>query len=74
MSVINLNVKQTEKRIKELRMFLHELDVIADNLYNRLEFAGVWDTLMKLEDIRARYYVEYYEHEQLLKDKVDVKR
>lgn len=67
MSVTDINVRKSEKRMEELKHFLFELDSMADKLYARLEFKGVWDILMKLEDTRVQYYVEYYEHERILK-------
>lgn len=54
------------KRLKELAAFLIELDSIADTLYNKLEYNGVWETLMSLEDVRVRYYVEYHEQKKIL--------
>lgn len=61
--IIDFNFRQAEKRAKELRVFLSELDNVCDILYNRLEHNGIWETLMCLEDVRVKCYVEY--HEQL---------
>jgi hypothetical protein len=60
--------KKSEKRIKELTEFLIDLDSMADKLYNKLEYRGVWETLMKLEDVRITYYIEYHEHNEFLKE------
>jgi hypothetical protein len=68
-NVYDLEYKQSEKRSEELKTFLLELDSICDILYNRLEFVGVWDSLMKLEDVRVKYYIEFYEHDQIVKQK-----
>lgn len=68
MSVLyDFEFKKALKRANELKGFLLELDSICDQLYNRLEFSGVWESLMQLEDVRVRYYTEYYEHNNLLK-------
>lgn len=64
--IIGMEYKKSQKRAKELKTFLLELDSICDTLYNRLEFSGVWDSLMLLEDIRVKYYTEYYEHDKIL--------
>ena len=69
MSVVyTLEKKMSQKRIVELTDFLIELDSMTDKLYNRLEYRGVWEALLALEDVRVRYYTEYYEHEQFLKE------
>lgn len=68
MSVIyGLEYKKSEKRAKELKAFLLKLDSICDILYDNLEFSGTWDALMKLEDVRIRYYTEFYEHDRIIK-------
>jgi hypothetical protein len=64
-----LEYKKSKKRIKELKTFLLELDSICDTLYNRLDYKGVWDSLMKLEDVRVQYYTEFYEHDMVVKSK-----
>lgn len=67
MSVIfGLEYKKSKKRAEEIHGFLLELDLVADILYNRLEFSGVWETLMKLEDVRVQYYTEFYEHNKIV--------
>jgi predicted patatin/cPLA2 family phospholipase len=67
MSVIyGLEYKKAEKRVKELRTLLLELDSICDTLYNRLEYNGIWETVMKLEDVRVKYYTEFFEHEKIV--------
>ena len=67
MSVIyGLDLKKSQKRAKELKSFLLELDSICDNLYNRLDYNGVWESLMKLEDVRIQYYTEFYEHDKIV--------
>lgn len=66
MSVITtLNSKISKKKARELKEFLLELDSICDKLYNRIEVPGIWNVLMKLEDIRIQKYVEYYEHNKI---------
>lgn len=67
MSVHDINVKKAENRAKELKEFLTELDSIADKLYNRLEYKGVWDMLMELENVRVQYYVEFHEHQRIIR-------
>lgn len=74
MSVVyDFNFRQAEKRAKELKVFLSELDNVCDKLYNRLEYKGVWETLMKLEEVRVQYYVEYHENMKITKLKRDRK-
>lgn len=66
MSIINsLDYQRSKRRVKELKGFLQELDSICDRLYNRLDYSGVWDALMKLEDVRVQYYVEFYEQNKI---------
>lgn len=66
MSVINsLDYQRSKRRAKELKGFLQELDSICDRLYNRLDYSGVWDALMKLEDVRVQHYVEFYEQNKI---------
>jgi hypothetical protein len=59
--------KRAKKRAEELKGFLIELDSICDKLYNRLDYSGVWESLMKLEDVRVRYYIEFYEHDKIVR-------
>lgn len=68
-NIYALENKQITKRAEELTNFLLELDLICDQLYNRTEYNGVLDTLMKLEDVRITYYIELYELE--LKGKIN---
>lgn len=65
--LIKIDHKKSEKRARELKSFLLELDSVCDKLYNRLEYEGIWDLLMDLEDVRIKYYVEYYEHQEIIK-------
>jgi hypothetical protein len=68
MSIIyGLEYKQAQKRAKELKSFLLKLDSICDTLYDNLEFSGVYESLLKLEDVRVRYYVEFYEHDKIVR-------
>ena len=64
--VYNIDDKKAEKRIIQLTEFLIELDSVCDILYNRLEYDGIYSSLMKLEDVRIMYYVELREHEEAL--------
>ncbi len=57
----NIKYKQLEKYAKDLSVFLIELDSVCDILYNRMEYDGVFDVLMTLEDVRVRYYIEYFD-------------
>jgi len=67
MSVIHsLEHKQAKKRAKELKEFLLELDLICDKLYNRLDFKGTLEALMKLEDVRVHYYTEFFEYDRVV--------
>lgn len=67
MSVIHsIEYKRAQKRANEIRVFLLELDSVCDTLYNRLEYNGVWETLMQLEDVRVKYYTEFYEHKKII--------
>lgn len=66
MSVINLEYKKSKKRVQELKGFLLKLDSICDTLYNNLEYDGVWESLMKLEDVRIKYYIEFFEHNKIV--------
>jgi len=59
--------KKAKKRADELKVFLLELDSMCDKLYNKLDYSGVWDALMKLEDVRVRYYTEFYEHDKIVR-------
>ena len=61
-----LELKRAQKRVKELRQFLIELDSICDTLYDKLEYKGVWDALMELEEVRVQYYTEFYENETFI--------
>ena len=65
--VNELEIKRSEKRLKELRKFLIDLDNVCDTLYASLEYDGIWEALMELEDVRVKYYIEFYEHETLIK-------
>ena len=68
MSVIyGFEYKRAKKRVEELKGFLLELDSICGKLYNRLDYSGVWESLMKLEDVRVRYYIEFYEHDKIVR-------
>lgn len=67
--IIDFNFRQAEKRAKELKVFLTELDGICDILYNRLQYKGVWETLMSLEEVRVQYVVEHYEQSKVTRFK-----
>jgi len=70
MNVVNaIEYKKAQKRLKEIRPVILELDSICDTLYNRVDVNGVWAALMKLEDIRVQLYIEYFEHENTIKRK-----
>lgn len=64
--VSTLDVKRSQKRMKELRKFLIDLDNVCDTLYASLEYDGIWEALMELEDVRVKYYIEFYAHETLV--------
>lgn len=74
-NVTDISLSIALKRKKELQSFLSELDNIADRLYDKLEFNGVFETLMSLEDVRIRYYMELYEQNRILslKEKQNVR-
>lgn len=63
--ILDFNSRQAQKRARELKVFLTELDNICDTLYNRLEYKGVWETLMSLEDVRVKYYCEWHERNKV---------
>lgn len=70
-----LELKRISRKEKELRKFVSQLDTIGEILYNNLEYEGVWDLLMKLEDTRVRYYIEHYDTEaELNKRGLNVKK
>jgi hypothetical protein len=62
----DLDYKRTKKKAEDLKSFLLELDSIADKLYNRLEYDGVWETIMNIEDVRVKYYTEFYEYSKII--------
>lgn len=68
--------KKAEKKADDLLDFLLDLDKTADILYNRIEYREIWTLLEHLEHIRIKYYVEFEELNNLLKDKenLDVKK
>lgn len=66
MSIISLEYKKSKKRTQELKSFLLKLDSICDTLYNNLEYDGVWEALMKVEDVRIKYYVEFFEYNRIV--------
>lgn len=61
--------KKAEKKADQMLDFLLELDNITNTLYNRLEYPEVWNLVQHLEDVRIKYYVEFEELNNLLKDK-----
>lgn len=66
--------KRTKEKMKELELFLSQLDTISDILYNSMNKKGVWDLLMHVEEIRIENYVLYYEYKRILnKGKDNVK-
>lgn len=65
-NIITLKNKYSLKKAEELRCFLLELDDICDILYSRLKYDGVWETLMKLEDVRIKYYTEFFEYSKIV--------
>lgn len=68
MSVIYaLEYKLAEKRVKELIGFLTELDEVCDSLYDMINYDGIFDILMYLEEVRIQYYMELFEHQEFLK-------
>ena len=67
--VLEIDTLRAKKRAEELTKFILELDNICETLYHRLEHVGVWQALMRLEDVRIRYYIECYEIKQLLIEK-----
>lgn len=69
MSVININYKQSERKAQELKELLLDIDRVCDILYNRLDYEGVWETILCLEDVRVQYYVEWFEHEMIVQTK-----
>ena len=62
----DLDYKRNKKKAEDLKSFLLELDSIADKLYNRLDYDGVWEMIMKIEDVRVKYYTEFYEYSKII--------
>lgn len=69
MSIVNLNISLAQKRANELKRFLSELDTICDMLYSRLDYKGIWDVIEKLEDVRIKYYMEFYDKTETIRKK-----
>lgn len=67
MSVLPIEGKLAEKKAQELRGLICDLDSICDILYSRLDYSGIWDVLMELEEVRVKYYTEFFEYDQLAK-------
>ena len=61
--------KQAEKKAEELKALLIDLDSVCDILYNRLDYSGIWEALMELEDVRVKYYLEYFEYNDIVDSK-----
>lgn len=61
--------RKAEKKADNLLDFLLELDSAANMLYNRLEYPEVWTLVKHLEGVRIKYYIEFEELNNLLKDK-----
>jgi hypothetical protein len=64
-----MEYQRSQKRAKELKSLLFELDSVADVLYNNINYNGVWDLLQHFEEVRIKYYVEFYEHDKIVQDK-----
>ena len=68
MSVItHLSDIKNKKRAEELHQLLMELDLIVENLYKIVEHNGILSLILKAEDLRVRYYLEWYECDQAVK-------
>lgn len=75
MKPLNLfEYKKSQKRHKELEDLLIKLDLVADTLYDLIGYDGVWDTILSLEDVRVKYYVEFIEHDLILNGRKNVKK
>lgn len=62
-------LKKAEKRNQELEILLLQLDLVANLLYNNLEYDGVFELIQDFEELRLKYYLEHYENEVLIKNK-----
>lgn len=71
----SLAYKRAKKKVVKLHHLLTELDKVGEILYNNLEHHGVWRLIELLEEVRIYYYVQYYENDNIVKNKgrVDVK-
>lgn len=67
--VYSLEAKKAKKEAERIKEFLFELDSVCDTLYNRLEYDGIWDVLMQLENVRINYYIQFYEYDNISKDR-----
>lgn len=61
--------KQAQKRVDELETLLIQLDLIANILYNNVQYNGVWDLIEDFEEVRLKYYLEHYENESIVLNK-----
>lgn len=59
--------KRAKKEVKELKTLLTQLDTVADMLYNNISRKGVWDLLMKLEEVRLENYILFHEYSNTIK-------
>ena len=69
MKVYDLNTQRLIKKADKLKLFLVDLDDICGKLYSNLQYTGVWNVLLKLEDIKTTQYVEYIEIKKYLETK-----
>lgn len=70
MSVINsLEYKRSRARAEKLHELLLQLDSAAEILYNNIQYEDVFGLILKLEDIRFKYYNEYEIHSNVLEFK-----
>ena len=61
--------KRAKVKRDKLHKLLLELDKVGDVLYNNIEHGGVWEIIKKYEEVRINYYVEFYEWDQIVKQR-----
>lgn len=72
MSVItHIDEIKNKKRAEELNKLLMQLDIMVDKLYNLIEYDGILTLILNTEELRVRYYLEWYECDQAVKGRTD---
>ena len=64
--VDSFEYKRSKERRDELETFLLHLDNIIETLYNNITQKGVWDIIMKIEEVRIEHYMMFHEYDQVV--------